>query len=715
MEEPSVLDFLKSRLIPWRYPRIELPAELKAQRKPLVLSEAGAAAGEEIPFEETLTRPFPWRSLLAICLAIAGQALLAPRVERGWQAGLAVLVVSLGVLVWSALVDGWGLRPLKEKTVQRAPLELNLINVLICVAGVFIALLAFYVFGTLRFNILNLALLLLALDLVIQGLKISDPGRESWLERLSKRLQPPAWSTTVLTPTLLALAGVALVLFFRFYRLDQVPPEMNSDHAEKFLDVLRILGGQTSIFFPSNGGREALQFYLVAGLNKFLGFPLTFITLKLVTSVIGFLTLPFLYLLGKEIGGPRVGWLAFLFAGIAYWPNVVARIGLRLPFYMFFSAALLYYLVRGIRTGNRNDFIFAGVWLGLSFYGYSADRILPALVVAAILLYLVHSQSKGQRLPVIASLTALVLVSLVLFLPLFRYILAEPEGFFFRTFSRMGSWEVPINDPLALVFIKNVGRALAMFSWDSGEVWPISIPHYPALSFVSGGLFYLGAGLVLVRYIRHRHWLDLFLLLSIPLFMLPSTLSLAFPAENPNLYRTGGAMVPVFLMVALALDSLMTAVARSFHGSAGGYAAWTVALILLASNAWQDYDLLFHKYYDQYLMSSWNSSEMGQVAREFIDSYQTPATVWVVGYPNWVDTRLVANNAGFPGRDYELKPENFPSTLSVSGPKLFIINPDDRSAQESLLQLYPEGHMYPYHSKVATKDFIIFMVVPAEG
>ena len=26
----------------------------------------------------------------------------------------------------------------------------------------------------------------------------------------------------------------------------------------------------------------------------------------------------------------------------------------------------------------------------------------------------------------------------------------------------------------------------------------------------------------------------------------------------------------------------------------------------------------------------------------------------MIGFPNWVDTRLVATNAGFPGRDYEL-------------------------------------------------------------
>jgi hypothetical protein len=508
MEEPSVLDYLKSIMMPWKYPRIVIQPEYPAQRDDPSLalqteaaavlappavpaaSETQSSPAGAIPSEAALTYSFPWRSLLSLSLALVAQATLGPRPERGWMFGVALLVISLGLLIWSALAGEWTLSPLKEKVTPVAPQELSLTNTLIGAAGVFLALVAFWMFSTLQFNILNLALLLLALDLTIQGLKISDSTQPTWLTRFLKGVQPRHWAITKNISMLLALAGIALVVFFRFYHLNQVPPEMNSDHAEKFLDVLGILAGQTSIFFARNGGREALQFYLVAGLNKFFGFPLTFLTLKLVTSVIGFLALPFLYLLGKEIGGPRVGWLAFLFAGVAYWPNVVSRFGLRLPFYMFFSAAMLYYLVRGIRADRRNDFITAGVLLGLSFYGYSADRILPGLVIAAILLFLIHSQSKGHHLSVIASLTALILVSLVLFLPLLRYILAEPEGFFFRTFSRMGSWEIPISDPIALIFIKNVGRALAMFSWDNGEVWPISIPHFPALSVVSGALFY---------------------------------------------------------------------------------------------------------------------------------------------------------------------------------------------------------------------------------
>jgi hypothetical protein len=106
---------------------------------------------------------------------------------------------------------------------------------------------------------------------------------------------------------------------------------------------------------------------------------------------------------------------------------------------------------------------------------------------------------------------------------------------------------------------------------------------------------------------------------------------------------------------------------------------------------------------------------MGEVARDFITLHQTPENVWVVGYPNWVDTRLVANNAGYPGRDYELKTENIPNTGTHSGPKLFLLNPQDNANLAALQELYPEGILERHISRVETKDFLIFYVLPTTG
>ena len=112
--------------------------------------------------------------------------------------------------------------------------------------------------------------------------------------------------------------------------------------------------------------------------------------------------------------------------------------------------------------------------------------------------------------------------------------------------------------------------------------------HRPAFDIVTAALFLIGVVLILVRYIRNRHWLDAFLLVSIPLLLMPSILSLAFPGENPALNRAGGAYVPAFVIGAMALDGLLTNVGggrSALQSSHGGSVAETTRNVLMWSLA----------------------------------------------------------------------------------------------------------------------------------
>ena len=726
MDEPSVLDYLKSRLMPWKYPRLNIPEETDTyslqpdERLESDITPAMAVISAENAAEETNLKPettraeaaqikLPWRSLAALILALAAQWSLAPGPERSAQPGVVLLAGVIALLVWAYGRNEWRLAPVPNSLEIEDNPVLNLTPFLAALAT---GILTFISFASLEFNFINTSLLLITVLL----------GALAFLPKSSKSEGGGIYLIAAMRNSLsgwrfswrwIGIAGgILLVIFFRYYRLHTVPPEMNSDHAEKILDVLGVLNGHSGVFFPSNGGREALQFYLVAALHKYLHIPLGYDILKLVTITVGFLALPFIYLIGKEIANKRAGWLAFILAGIAYWPNVVSRVGMRLPFYMLFTASTLYFLLRGIRSGRRRDYILAGIVLGISFYGYSADRILPFLVLAAVGIYLLSPQSSGKRLKTVVSTFALAFMAFIIFLPLLRFMLEEPQGFFFRTLTRMGSLEKPLEGPVGMILLSNLWNALKMFSWSGGVVWPISIPDYPALGMVSGGLFYLGAALVLLRFVHKRNWLDIFLLLSIPILMLPSILSLAFPAENPSLYRTGGVIVPVFLMVGLALDGLMRAVENPMKYPLSRRLAWGLAAGLITLSILQEYDLVFNKYYQQYRISAWNSSEMGQAARNFTGLSGRPDAVWVVGYPHWVDTRLVALNAGFPGKDFQIFPELLESTLSDDGSKMFILNPQDATSQEKLKQLYPSGWFQEIQSKVESKNFMLFLVPP---
>ena len=499
----------------------------------------------------------PWRSLLAVLLALIAQLTFEPRpgVERGGLTGLILYLLAAAAAVWAALRQEWRLEPPPPDEQNDEPLTLPLRPLL---TGAGLLLVSFLAFGGNQFNIFNTSLWLAGIFLVAFAF---------WQRSPRSRKNP--FFTKPNARLLVMLVVAALALFFRASQLDAVPPEMNSDHAEKLLDVYDVLQGQTRIFFERNTGREAFQFYLTALVAKVFGTGVSFTSLKLGTLLCGLATLPFIYLLGKETAGRGAGLIAVTLAAVAYWPNVITRVALRFSLYPLITAPVLYFLLRGLRTQRRNDFILAGLALGIGLHTYTPVRILPFVVLTAIGLYWLHQRHPIPRRQALLGLLIVALISLTVFLPLGRYALDHPDQFAFRAFSRLGDWERPLEAPAWQVFFQNLWNALRMFNWSNGEIWPVSIPYRPALDVVTGAFFILGVVLTGCRYFSQRRWQDLFLLLSIPLLLLPSILSLAFPSENPALNRTSGAMIPVFVIAGMGLFSFIDALRHALGGRGG--------------------------------------------------------------------------------------------------------------------------------------------------
>jgi 4-amino-4-deoxy-L-arabinose transferase-like glycosyltransferase len=715
-EEPSLLDYLKSQLKFWeRGQKVELPALEPATHQPV---EAVSMPTQPEPVEtprpkSPRTFKWPWRSLLALLFALLGQMTFEPSPNRATTTGLVLYGIALAWLFLAYWRKEWTLAPYPETGSGVDPLGVRPVQLAL---GIALSVAAFLTLGDNLFTTLNVILWVLAIVFFIWAFWLKNENQPRFWPRVKDFFTRDSWQLKVTRWTLLLLAVVGIVIFFRVYNLNGVPSEPFSDHAEKILDVYDVSQGQTHIFFPRNTGREAIQMYLTLLVSWVFGTGLSFLSLKIGTVFCGLMTLPYMYLLGKEFGGKRIGLLALFFAGIAYWPNVISRVGLRFPLYPLFVAPMLYYLLRGLRARSRNDFILSGLFLGLGLHGYSPFRIVPIVVVVAVGLYLLHAQSKGARKQAILWLGVLALTSLIVFLPLARYWFDNPEMFNYRALTRLGSVETPLPGPAWQVFLSNTWNALRMFNWDNGEIWVHSVTHRPALDVVSAALFLLGAALVLVRYLRQRHWQDLFLLLSIPLLQLPSILSLAFPGENPSLNRTAGAMVPVFLIVAVALDGLVTATLSKMNRRVGLALTWVLVLVLAGWSSYQNYDLVFNKYATQFTTGAWNTSELGGVIKQFGQVYGSTDNAWIVPYPYWVDTRLPGVWIGIPNHDFAIWPDGFNTTLNLTGPKLFIVNMADTASLDQLTALYPNGVWSHYYSKtkIDGKDFLIFFVPPEQ-
>jgi hypothetical protein len=375
----------------------------------------------------------------------------------------------------------------------------------------------------------------------------------------------------------------------------------------------------------------------------------------------------------------------------------------------------MYFMIRGLRRQNINDILLTGLFLGLGLHGYTPFRIVPLFVVLGTIIYMLHKPAKNKQLETIFALAVITLVSIIVFIPLLRYWLANPELFGYRAFSRLTPMEVGFQKPVIVIFLENFWKASMMYFWDNGVIWAHSIPGRPALEVVSAALYFLGILSLLIRYFRKRQWIDLFLLVSIPMLMMPSILSLAFPGENPSLNRTAGAVVPVFIVIGLAFESLIRTFRVRLSGRIGKWGSLGIMAVMVLWSGLNNFDLVFNQYYRIYRASSWNTSEIGEIARFFIESIGSPETTYVVGYPHWVDSRLVAINAGQTGRDFAIFPENIPQTAVDPRSKMFFVNINDAESINLLKSIFSEGVLWEHDSEVENKDFMIFFVPPLAG
>lgn len=715
MNEPSLLDYIKAKIMPWKYSISEdlILKDDEIELEPAEYIESKVRSNDLPLIKPTNLKNF--RLLFALILAIIGQSFLEPE-SRSVVIAIAFYLISFLLVMWETITNKNSFT--YENSSSQEPFNVHLSNrqINLLLASIFFLILAFFTFrknefNEIYFNFINFSLwaisifLFLAASLELNNLKTTLNNLNSMIKNKQLFIKITPWFIFLVLSTI-------LVFYFRFFRLHEVLGEMFSDHAEKLLDVYDVLTGKYPVFFVRNTGREFFQFYWTALIAIVFRTGISFMSLKIGTALAGILTLPYIYLLGKELRNKWVGIIAFLFAGIAYWPNVISRVGLRFPFYPMFAAPALFYLIRGIRQRRRNDFIYSGIALGLGLHGYSSTRFLPVVIVAAIILFLIHKHSKGIRSQTINAAITLVIASFIIFLPLFKFTIVNPDIVTYRTMTRLTSTEQDISDPPLKIFIDNFWKANTMFFNSNGGTWVHSIPNRPALDIISAALYFIGTMIVIIQYLKFRNWEDIFLILAVPLLLMPSILSIAFPDENPSLNRTSGAHIVVFIIVAIGFEQTLLhiwRVAKSWNMKAF---VVIIGSILFFVSALINHDLVFNQFDKQFMAGAWNTSQIGKVIKGFAESTGIADNAYVVPSPHWVDTRLVGINAGYPTKDYALWPEQFEVLSDNPGEKLVILKPDNLDALSKLEETFPNGVLYNYDSGYEGKDFYIYHIPP---
>src|SRR5581483_11957720 len=566
-------------------------------------------------------------------LALVAQLIIYQSGE--WYAGAIIYASALVLLIAAWTRDGSLVLPIRDPLRGDVPIPLtNPTRRYFLLPALLFALISFVESTGNRFALLNTTTWVISIILFFvafwegslrDALRGARDSIGSFV-RLDRAGQHTRRVTLALV--LIMLAGI----FFYFYQLDAVPAEMTSDHAEKILDTYDILHGKYSIFFERNTGREPLQFYMNA-LVVVLGIaPLDMLALKTVGALAGVLTIPGVFFLAREMFDDDVGLLAAFFFAVSIFPVGIARIGLRYPLSPLFVAWTLFFLLRGLREQRRNDFLLAGLMLGLGLNGYSPFRVVVLLVLVWLALWLVlRLNVELWKLPrYVANAAIMFGAALLVFVPLLRYISEHPENFFYRMATRLTSLEEPVKGDPIQIFFNNNWRALGMFNLRGDVVWVNSIPNVPSVDFVIGACFLIGVLYGAYRLIRYREYPFLLIFSAIFILLLPSTLALAFPEENPSVVRAGGVAPFVMIVAALPIAMWWRQFARLGSGFLGGVLVYGVLVLAAVIN----FNLYFYRYDDEFRRASWNSTEIADTLRQFAVEHNDWEHIYVVSYPH---------------------------------------------------------------------------------
>ncbi len=622
--------------------------------------------------------------------------------------------------------------------------------------GLLLCLAAYAFNGGNLFNTFGVFVWLVSIVVWLVVLTPPDFDLVAWVQ--ARRM---AWAGFFRNGIRLHLSGTALALIlimlvagvFRFARFDAVPPEMTSDHVEKLLDAQRVLDGTTQIFFPNNGGREPVQMYLVALFSQISGLGLTFATLTWVSVIEGLITIPLLWWMGRELIGERepelgntVGLILAALVAVSYWHVALSRLALRIVLTPLVMTLLMVYLARAMRHNRRSDFLKTGVVLGVGVYCYQAVRMMPVVVALGILLAIIFvARSWADRRRYLVNFAALVVIAVVIFVPLGRFMLDYPNLFWMRTAGRLFGDDVitetdevtgelvqrdaTLEDRLTAfsanlpLLGNNVRNALLMFNWKGDVAWINGAPNRPAMDWISGSLLVLGVAAWGVRLFRRRDVVDWLILPAIFIMLLPSALSIAFPVENPSATRTSGSLPLAYFLAAYGLAFFLQRFEALFQVRAGRLVSVGLCGLLVGGAFVANSRLYFGEYVERYTLAAQPYNLTGRVLRGFAESNGSYGNAFMIASAYWFDHRAIGIEAGridWPNglvvlNDLAQKIADNAGTEYAFDPDravLFFYSKADTGSQQTLLSWFPEASIVLQQTPDGLKDFYTLIAPP---
>jgi 4-amino-4-deoxy-L-arabinose transferase-like glycosyltransferase len=429
-----------------------------------------------------------------------------------------------------------------------------------------------------------------------------------------------------------------LAIFFRFWKLEKIPPGLYPDVAINGNEAFFSLKNKDfKVFYPENYGREGLMIWLIALSFKIFG--VSILSIRIVAATIGVLTVLGVYLLARELFyydrelSDKISLLSSFFLAVSFWHTNISRIGFRailLPFVLVFS---FYFLLKSFRKKLIFDSILAGIFFGLGFYTYTSFRV-AVLILAFIFVpfWFLYKKERVQR-KFLVLVSCFLLSTFFVALPIGIYFLKNPQDFISRAAPvSIFKAENPIKE-----FLKSFILHLGMFNFYGDPNWRHNFSGKPMLFWPVGILFLIGFFISIkevISSIKNKTFLlhTSYFLLLVWFFitLLPGVLT---REGIPHSLRVIGVIPPVFIFSGLGAEWGYQILEKRIKNKIALFVLMLVFLLFVSISEFNKYFFVWAK----------RPEVKGEFTREYLEMGE-----YLNSLPKDYEKYVIVNRSGVP-------------------------------------------------------------------
>lgn len=484
------------------------------------------------------------------------------------------------------------------------------------------------------------------------------------------------------------LAILTLAAALRFVAPGEIPVNMHMDELTPAQEALHIAHSGRPNVFSSIGWFTIpnVAFAFPALAIKAFSYN-ALVAARLSSGIMGVGGILCIFLLARRLFGDRVALVASFLTTVSYWHIYHSRTAFPYVQPSFFTALVLYLLVRGWRDHSRLTLVFAGICAGLALECYFPTRIL--LVLCPVLWVM---EWVRNPVPVRTALADAATIGLGALLVLGPLLVCVP----WVLLTQRSQW-VLLTNPLVLHASESVHHVTGVLPAFLGNIriaWTMFTEwaHLAVSSPSPGGLLDMGTLMALIAgslaVVAEGEPSALFLIgwAGLTFFF-----GVAFTDDPRASYRLAAAMPALFILAALGVDRVL------FPGPTKQRWCWHAgrSALIAGVGAW----MLIQNYQAFFTHLAW-AEHYASAALRFVGDHCDGRQFYFIG--DWL-AQGIATSREPPALEL-FCPDHAPLQVGqipdLRLPATVLLVPwADSRATETLLSCYPSAEMVPHMSR----------------